>query len=175
MYEKLLADGSEDFSRPVRRRTRPPNDQIHERNDVAAEGRDGHAPQHLHERRGHTHPPADDIPDRYLWTLRMFHENGWTFTWTVTRPCTSACRSSMPRPARSFQGRTWVHVRPRAAGDRDREDSEVRAARWAGCDLGAVGFRPGRSMRTSRALRSKRSGSFCGWGASRQGSRDGKG
>ena len=22
--------------------------------------------------------------DRYLWTLPMFHANGWTFTWTVT-------------------------------------------------------------------------------------------
>src|SRR4030095_14772347 len=21
--------------------------------------------------------------DRYLWTLPMFHANGWTFTWTV--------------------------------------------------------------------------------------------
>jgi fatty-acyl-CoA synthase len=24
------------------------------------------------------------IGDRYLWTLPMFHANGWTFTWTVT-------------------------------------------------------------------------------------------
>ena len=22
--------------------------------------------------------------DCYLWTLPMFHANGWTFTWTVT-------------------------------------------------------------------------------------------
>ena len=22
--------------------------------------------------------------DRYLWTLPMFHANGWTFVWTVT-------------------------------------------------------------------------------------------
>ena len=22
--------------------------------------------------------------DRYLWTLPMFHANGWTFTWIVT-------------------------------------------------------------------------------------------
>ena len=22
--------------------------------------------------------------DRYLWTLPMFHANGWTFPWTVT-------------------------------------------------------------------------------------------
>jgi fatty-acyl-CoA synthase len=25
--------------------------------------------------------------DRYLWTLPMFHANGWTFTWTVTAAC----------------------------------------------------------------------------------------
>src|ERR1700756_23768 len=24
------------------------------------------------------------LTDRYLWTLPMFHANGWTFTWTVT-------------------------------------------------------------------------------------------
>lgn len=24
------------------------------------------------------------VSDRYLWTLPMFHANGWTFTWTVT-------------------------------------------------------------------------------------------
>jgi fatty-acyl-CoA synthase len=25
-----------------------------------------------------------DVDDRYLWTLPMFHANGWTFTWAVT-------------------------------------------------------------------------------------------
>src|SRR6185295_9046784 len=24
------------------------------------------------------------MSDRYLWTLPMFHANGWTFVWTVT-------------------------------------------------------------------------------------------
>src|SRR4030095_9867385 len=24
------------------------------------------------------------VADRYLWTLPMFHANGWTFTWIVT-------------------------------------------------------------------------------------------
>ena len=28
------------------------------------------------------HPPA--LGDRYLWTLPMFHANGWTFVWIVT-------------------------------------------------------------------------------------------
>ena len=30
-----------------------------------------------------THAPMGPA-DRYLWTLPMFHANGWTFTWTVT-------------------------------------------------------------------------------------------
>ena len=29
----------------------------------------------------HMHMTPDD---RYLWTLPMFHANGWTFVWTVT-------------------------------------------------------------------------------------------
>ena len=28
------------------------------------------------------HPMS--LADRYLWTLPMFHANGWTFVWTVT-------------------------------------------------------------------------------------------
>ena len=30
-----------------------------------------------------THTPMT-VADTYLWTLPMFHANGWTFTWTVT-------------------------------------------------------------------------------------------
>ena len=34
---------------------------------------------------GHAGPrPHDAARDRYLWTLPMFHANGWTFIWTVT-------------------------------------------------------------------------------------------
>ena len=29
------------------------------------------------------HMPIE-VGDRYLWTLPMFHANGWTYTWTVT-------------------------------------------------------------------------------------------
>ena len=38
--------------------------------------------------------------DRYLWTLPMFHANGWTFTWTVTAAgATHVClpQGSIPR------------------------------------------------------------------------------
>jgi fatty-acyl-CoA synthase len=34
--------------------------------------------------------------DRYLWTLPMFHANGWTFTWTVT--AVGAVHVCIPRP-----------------------------------------------------------------------------
>jgi fatty-acyl-CoA synthase len=128
-YEKLLADGSEDFSRPS----------VGERDLLTIRYTSGttsrpkgvmvtHRNAYMNVVGTLIHLPMTSA-DRYLRTLPMFHANGWTFTWTVTRPCTSACRNSMPRPARSFQGRTWVHVRPRAAEDRDREDSEIRAAR----------------------------------------------
>ena len=34
--------------------------------------------------------------DRYLWTLPMFHANGWTFVWTVT--AAAAVHLCLPRP-----------------------------------------------------------------------------
>ena len=39
--------------------------------------------------------------DRYLWTLPMFHANGWTFTWTVTAAgAVHVClRKVEPRPS----------------------------------------------------------------------------
>jgi fatty-acyl-CoA synthase len=41
--------------------------------------------------------------DRYLWTLPMFHANGWTFTWTVT--AAGACHVCLPKidPAEVFR------------------------------------------------------------------------
>ena len=41
--------------------------------------------------------------DRYLWTLPMFHANGWTFTWTVTAVgATHVCLRRV-EPARIFE------------------------------------------------------------------------
>ena len=44
-----------------------------------------------------------DVADRYLWTLPMFHANGWTFTWAVT--AAGATHVCLPRvePARIFE------------------------------------------------------------------------
>jgi fatty-acyl-CoA synthase len=42
------------------------------------------------------------VGDRYLWTLPMFHANGWTFTWTVTAAGgTHVCLRKV-EPARVF-------------------------------------------------------------------------
>ena len=42
------------------------------------------------------------VADRYLWTLPMFHANGWTFTWTVT--AAGGCHVCLPKidPAAVF-------------------------------------------------------------------------
>ena len=41
--------------------------------------------------------------DRYLWTLQMFHANGWTYTWTVT--AVGAVHVCLPKvdPAQAFR------------------------------------------------------------------------
>ena len=43
------------------------------------------------------------VGDRYLWTLPMFHANGWTFTWAVT--AAGATHVCLPKvePARIFE------------------------------------------------------------------------
>jgi fatty-acyl-CoA synthase len=41
--------------------------------------------------------------DRYLWTLPMFHANGWTFVWTVTAAGTTHVCLSKVDPRRVFE------------------------------------------------------------------------
>ena len=57
------------------------------------------------------------VGDRYLWTLPMFHANGWTFTWVVT--AAGAAHVCLPRvePARVFdlvrrERVTWLCAAP---------------------------------------------------------------
>jgi fatty-acyl-CoA synthase len=47
------------------------------------------------------HVPMSPV-DRYLWTLAMFHANGWTFTWTVTAAGATHVCLRQPAPARVF-------------------------------------------------------------------------
>ncbi|MFN2444106.1 MAG: long-chain-fatty-acid--CoA ligase [Vicinamibacterales bacterium] len=55
--------------------------------------------------------------DRYLWTLPMFHANGWTFTWTVTAVGARHVCLRKVDPAEVFrlvaaEGVTWLCAAP---------------------------------------------------------------
>ncbi|MFB8770950.1 long-chain-fatty-acid--CoA ligase [Nocardiopsis alba] len=58
-----------------------------------------------------------ELGQRYLWTLPMFHANGWTYTWTVTAAGgTHVCLPAMD-PARVFElireeGVSWLCAAP---------------------------------------------------------------
>ena len=57
------------------------------------------------------------LNDRYLWTLPMFHANGWTFTWTVTASGSTHVCLPKVEPARVFdlvrrEGVTWLCAAP---------------------------------------------------------------
>ena len=43
-----------------------------------------------------------ELKDRYLWTLPMFHANGWTFTWIVTAAGSTHVCLPKVEPARVF-------------------------------------------------------------------------
>ncbi len=57
------------------------------------------------------------VGERYLWTLPMFHANGWTYTWTVTAAAgTHVCLRKVG-PAEVFrligeEGVTWLSAAP---------------------------------------------------------------
>src|SRR5438876_7415758 len=42
------------------------------------------------------------VDDRYLWTLPMFHANGWTFVWIITAVGGKHICLPKVEPARSF-------------------------------------------------------------------------
>src|SRR5437868_3414639 len=50
------------------------------------------------------------IGDRYLWTLPMFHANGWTFVWTVTAAASTHICLPKPEPAAVCRRIREVHV-----------------------------------------------------------------
>jgi fatty-acyl-CoA synthase len=57
------------------------------------------------------------LKDRYLWTLPMFHANGWTFTWVVTASGSTHICLPKVEPPRVFElvrreGVTWLCAAP---------------------------------------------------------------
>ena len=50
------------------------------------------------------------VADRYLWTLPMFHANGWTFTWTVTAAAATHVCLRKVEPATVFSLIRKEHV-----------------------------------------------------------------
>jgi fatty-acyl-CoA synthase len=83
------------------------------------------------------------IGDRYLWTLPMFHANGWTFVWTVT--AVGATHICLPKadPAAIFrlirdERVTWLCAdRADQPGQRSGGFARRRSARGARRDRGS--------------------------------------
>src|SRR5438445_78802 len=68
------------------------------------------------------------VGDRYLWTLPMFHANGWTFTWVVT--AVGATHVCLPKvePSSVFKAIREIVVRGNVVLDGYYRDPEATAA-----------------------------------------------
>ena len=107
------------------------------------------------------------MADRYLWTLPMFHANGWTFVWIVTAVgATHVCLRKV-EPAQVFEpidARVDHDALRRADGadrHRQRAGRGPRGARRAACASSPPARRrrrrPSSASRASSAGRSRRS------------------
>jgi fatty-acyl-CoA synthase len=74
--------------------------------------------------------------DRYLWTLPMFHANGWTFVWTVT--AAGARMSACARSTRRRSSRLINREQSRICARRPRCSSASPTRRRAAARLAAV-------------------------------------
>src|SRR6266852_4050229 len=75
--------------------------------------------------------------DRYLWTLPMFHANGWTFVWTVTAAgATHVCLRKVEANAvlelTSEEAITTISAAPTVLIALANADDKVRRAARAG-------------------------------------------
>jgi acyl-CoA synthetase (AMP-forming)/AMP-acid ligase II len=88
--------------------------------------------------------------DRYLWTLPMFHANGWTFVWTVT--AVGACHVCLPKidPAALFgliaeEGVTMLCAAPTVLIGLANADKDVRRNARRGVRVLTAGAPPAAS------------------------------
>ncbi len=87
------------------------------------------------------------VDDRYLWTLPMFHANGWTFVWTVT--AAGATHVCLPRvePARVYEllreeRITWLCAAPTVLISLANAPAELRAGAPRGVHVVTAGAPP---------------------------------
>jgi fatty-acyl-CoA synthase len=87
------------------------------------------------------------VGDRYLWTLPMFHANGWTYTWTVT--AAGATHICLPKvePAEVFrliraENVTWLSAAPTVLISLANAPAEVRGEVPPGVHVVTAGAPP---------------------------------
>ena len=85
--------------------------------------------------------------DRYLWTLPMFHANGWTFTWIVTAAGGTHLCLGRPEPAQVFdlvrrERATMLCAAPTVLISLANAPAEVRAGVPAGVRVITAGAPP---------------------------------
>jgi fatty-acyl-CoA synthase len=87
------------------------------------------------------------VDDRYLWTLPMFHANGWTFTWTVT--AAGATHVCLPKvePARVYElvreeRITWMCAAPTVLISLANAPQEMRSGAPRGVHVVTAGAPP---------------------------------
>ena len=68
------------------------------------------------------HAPMAALAERYLWTLPMFHANGWTFVWIVTAAGGTHVCLRRVEPPRIFAALAEQHARGHAAQRVPRHD-----------------------------------------------------
>jgi fatty-acyl-CoA synthase len=87
------------------------------------------------------------VDDRYLWTLPMFHANGWTFVWTVTAAGgTHVCLGKV-EPARVYElvrdeRITWMCAAPTVLISLANAPEAVRAGAPRGVHVATAGAPP---------------------------------
>ncbi len=87
------------------------------------------------------------VGERYLWTLPMFHANGWTYTWTVTAAGATHIRLPKVEPAAVFrlirdEHVTWLSAAPTVLISLANAPAEVRGEVPPGVHVVTAGAPP---------------------------------